>query len=233
MMNNLLVLLLLFLGAIWLLFSIRNVHKMLTRHRYLASLRLNPEQIPLASEQPLPLLILKGLHAPVTLTKRLSRGAHMLLLAVWFGLSVIFTLITLFSAMSNVSNPLITLSEILGVWTACWIALQGLLTIAFYQHIEANESGLLVQRGVIQHRVPWDQARLFAIDHINVRGRTSTQYELSSSRQIIRWWRENAQRPLPQFTLKPAPPAYQQEAERLKSYIHEKTGLPLRDFPTF
>lgn len=159
----------------------------------------------------------------------------MLLLAVWFGMTVIFTFVTVFSTGSYMPNLFVTLAEILGLWTAYWIVLQGLLTVVFYQHIEANESGLLVQRGVIRRWIPWDQTYLFAIDHMNVRGIgiTSTQYELSSPQQIVRWGWENSKRPLPQFTLKPTPPEYQQEAERLKSYIHERTGLPLRDFSSF
>lgn len=230
-MNNLVLFLPLLLGGVLLLFLIVSVLNMLLMRKRLASFRINPAQIPLASEQPLPLLILKGHHPPITLTKRLSRGTHMLLIVVWFGISVTFTLVTVFSTRSSSSNLLVTLSEILAFWTAYWIVLQGSLTVMFYQHIEANEGGLLVQRGVIRRRISWDQARLFAIDHINGRGTTSTQYELSGIKQIVRWGWMNTKRPLPQFTLKPAPPEYQRETERLMSYIHERTGLPLRDFP--
>ena len=228
-MNKYILFLLLFLAVIWVIAPIAGeLRRIITRKR-LTSFRLHPEQLPLATEQPLPSHIFKRRPSPIVLTKQLSIRGHILLLAIWLGMSVFLALVAI---LSSASNPLVNLSEILGLWTAYWIVLHGLLTAMFYQHIEANESGLLVQRGVIRHRIPWDQARLFAIDYMSVRGMgvTSTRYELSSSHQIIHWERENSKRPLPQFTLKPTPPEYQQEAEHLKSFIREKTDLSLREF---
>ena len=220
---------LILLGVAWILLPLWQLLRWLKRRRRLAFLRLNPEQAPLYSEQPLPWLILEGNPPPLVFTKRLSRGSHLILLAIWLGMAAIFMFGIISSAGSSPLSVPASLGIVLGGWSAYWAVLQGFLTLAFYQRIEASENSLLVQRGIIRRSIRWEQARLFAIDYTNFRGTTLHTYELSGPQQIVRWEWERSRRPRPQFTLKPAPPEYQRELERLKSYIHEKTGLPLRD----
>ncbi|MDQ2717538.1 MAG: hypothetical protein M3Z08_21815 [Chloroflexota bacterium] len=226
-MTNILLLLVLLLGVAWIILAIQSLLKTLNRRKRLAALRRNPEQVPLSSEQPLPLLILTGELTLPVLTKQISRGAHLILLAVWFSISVLITLTTVFPGSNSFAIP-VKLSEALGLWSACWIVAQGTVTLGLYQRIETSESGLLVQQGVIRRRISWNQACLFAMDTTNFRGKPPNQFELSSTQQIVRWeWEPKGSQP--QFTFQPAPPEYRQELERLLSYIHERTALPLRD----
>ncbi len=230
-MTNILLLLVLLPGMVCLVLAIERLLNALNRRKRLATLRQNPEQVPLSSEQPLPLLMLTGKHPLPVLTKQISRGAHLIMLAVWFSISVLITLTTVFPGSSSANIP-VKLSEALGLWSACWIVVQGTVTLGLYQRIETSESGLLVQRGAIRRRISWNQACLFAMDTTNFRGRLSNQFELSSAQQIVRWgWESKGSRP--QFAFQPAPPEYRQALEHLLSYIHEKTALPLRDLRSF
>ncbi len=115
-----------------------------------------------------------------------------------------------------------------------WIILAVIVALLLYQRIEANETGLTVQRGLICRHISWDQAQLFAVDHRKNNKKeegASNWDELSGKRRVVRWDydAEISPRTLLQFT----PPEYRQALERLRSYIHEKTALPLRDLRSF
>jgi hypothetical protein len=198
---------------------------------------MNPQEVPFCSKQPPDLA-----WYPCVLTRTISRKGILVLFGIGSGLAVIIIIVILaivfmivaIIAPISLSDVLSLGALLLSVLSLSWVVLGMIVVLLLYQRIEANETGLTVQRGLMHRHISWDQAHLFAVDHNRddkKKDVASNWDELSGERKVVRWDSdaEISPRTLLQFT----PPEYKQELERLRSYIHEKTGLPLRDLRSF
>jgi hypothetical protein len=236
-MSSILLLLLLFLGVVWIILSVKSSLEVLKRRKHIASLRMNPQEVPFYSKQPLDLALY-----PCVLTRKISRKGTLFLFGIGSGIAVITSIVILaiifmivvFIAPVSLSDVLSLGILLLGGLSFSWVVLGMIVVFLLYQRIEANETGLTVQRGVIRRHISWNQAHLFAVDHKRDDKKkevVSNWDELSGERKVVRW--DSDAEISPRTLLKFAPPEYQQELERLRSYIHAKTGLPLRDLRSF
>lgn len=220
-----------------IIFAVKSLLEVLKRHKHLVALRMNPQEIPLYPEQPLDLA-----RPPCVLTRKLSGKGMWFLFGIGSGIAVLIIiaiLVIVFTIVALITSAplpdLLLLGAILfSALSLFWIVLGLIVVLLLYQRIEANETGLTVQRGLIRRRIAWDQAAVFAVDHKiddRRRERASNWDELSGESQVVRW--EYDAEISPAIFLQFTPPEYQQALERLRSYIHQKTGLPSRDLSSF
>ncbi|HEY7419182.1 MAG TPA: hypothetical protein VH593_28625 [Ktedonobacteraceae bacterium] len=171
------------------------------------------------------------------LTRTLSWKGALFLFGIGRGIFVILGIVTLaiiftivaFIAPVSFSDVLSLGAILLSGMSLFWVVLGVIIVFLLYQRIEANDTGFTIQRGLARRHIAWNQVHLFAIDHKrdDKRKEITNWDELSGEHKVVRWEydAEIPPRTLLQFT----PPEYQQELEHLRSYIHAKTGLPLRD----
>lgn len=236
-MNTIFLLLLLFLIVAWIIFSVKSLLEMLKRQKRLAALRMNPQEIPLHPDQPPDLAPLPGV-----LTRKFSGKGMWFLFGIGSGIAILIAIVILVIVFTIVAlivpapfpDILLLGAILLSSLSLCWVVLCLIVVLLLYQRIEANEIGLTVQRGLIRRQIAWDQALVFAVDHKiddRRRERASNWDELSGESQVVRW--EYDAEISPAIFLQFTPPEYQQALKRLRSYIHQKTGLPLRDLRSF
>ena len=160
-------------------------------------------------------------------------GSGIAVLIIIAILVIVFTIVALITS-APLPDLLLLGAILFSALSLFWIVLGLIVVLLLYQRIEANETGLTVQRGLIRRRIAWDQAAVFAVDHKiddRRRERASNWDELSGESQVVRW--EYDAEISPAIFLQFTPPEYQQALERLRSYIHQKTGLPSRDLSSF
>jgi hypothetical protein len=155
---------------------------------------------------------------PLVLTKRISAKAY------FFGILISFLVLGIIFIIANILTEITS-----STGAAVWLDLPGLLIflmmimgivgIALFQRIEVTEQALFVRRGIVRHKMMWEQAVLFAL--ISQNG----SYELSSNRKIVRW----SQKPGVLITHPREKQAYQHLMESMLVYIQSRTNLPLRD----
>jgi hypothetical protein len=121
------------------------------------------------------------------------------------------------------------------VFIVCFIVLSE------YERIEANEYGLMRQKGLLHRFLPWEELHLFAVG-----GKADLQpewIELSSARVLLRWpftLKEYGilggprytylARDTPELPYRPITRGeYEYQLQRLYEYVRLKTKLPLRD----
>jgi len=196
------------------------------------SLRMRMNEAPLFEKQPYERT---DLPVPVRLTIKLSRGTYLVFSLFWLlmlGVVLIF------------QTPYFLAAQILwwviGAWVVLGALVLGAFSLGFYQRIEVGEDSLMVQRGWLRGRIPWNEARLFAVLTFDLPGDASSRtivserassgpriYELSSARTILRWVHGAVG---PAFTLHPRDrQEYQRLMEEVRAYIRMKTGLMVLD----
>lgn len=197
------------------------------------SLRMRMNEAPLFERQPA--YDRADLSVPATLTLRLSRGTYLVFSIFWLlmlGVVLIF------------QTPYLLAAGILWSVIAGWIVLGALVlcafSLGFYQRIEVTADALMVQRGWLRRRIPWNEARLFAILTLDKPTNTPSHtivkepespgarvYELSSPRAILRWVHGAAG---PAFVSAPRDrDEYKRLLEELRAYIRMRTGLMVLD----
>lgn len=190
-------------------------------HLRVESLRMRMNEVPLFEKQPT--YDEASLSVPVTLTVKLSRGTCLVFAIFWLlmlGVILIF------------QTPYFLAAGILWWVIAAWLVLGALVlgafAVSFYQRIEVTSASLMVQHGWLRRRVPWQEARLFAVLSLDEKDKSSAnQYELSSARAILRWAHGVVG---PAFVSYPRNrDEYKRLLEELRAYIRVKTGLMVRD----
>jgi len=184
------------------------------RMKYTEALRMNAQDAPV-----LKLYIEpdgEKFAVPAALTVWMSKG--------WYIGFSIFWLLVLGIALI-VTGSTLNIEGNSWVFIIAWLLLGGIVIgfagIVLYQRIVVTEQALVVQRGIIRHKMPWEHVRLFAL--ISKDGR----YELSGEHKIVRWFQNH---PGFSFTTQPVEKrAYQQLADSMLMYIQHRTNLPLRD----
>lgn len=199
--------------------------------KHIALLRMRPEEIPLCAEQPLCL----GLQ-PSVLTKKFSWQSHRLLFIIWLSLLIGVGMVLLcfgFAKALSLSDAFFAWGVISGFMGLIMLFVHAFASVFFYQRIEANETELVVQRGFIRRSLSWDKARLFAVSHRKDDRNKSISHwdELSDGKKVICWEYDAEISPRTAFQFSPA--EYPQELICLRSYIRERTDLPLRDLRSF
>lgn len=197
------------------------------------SLRMRMNEAPLFEKQPA--YEQADLPVPVTLTLRLAPGACLAFAIFWL---LMLGVVLLFQ------TPYFLAAQILwwaiGGWFVLGALVLGAFAVGFYQRIEVTEHALLVQRGWLRQRIPWHEARLFAILNLDEPASSSTRsivrereqftariYELSSPRTILRWVHTIAG---PAFVSSPHDrEEYRRLLEELRAYIRMRTGLMVLD----
>ncbi len=185
------------------------------------SLRMRVSDIPLFEKQPA--YDVAHLPVPVTLAIRLAPGIYAIFAAFWL---IMLGIVLIFQ------TPYFLAWHILWWVIAAWLILGtlalGLCALAFYQRIEVTEGALLVQHGLRRGRIPWQEARLFAVMSMDEKDPArANQYELSSARTILRWVHGAIGTA---FLSQPRDrDEYRRLLEELRAYIRIKTGLMVRD----
>ncbi len=192
------------------------------RHRLRVEfMRRQMNKLPLFEKQPAQ--DIAHLPVPITLAIKLAPGMYIIFAAFWL---IMLGIILIFQA------PYFAAWHILWWVIAAWLAfgalVLGLCALAFYQRIEVTERALLVQHGLWRGRISWPEARLFAVMSMDEQDPArANQYELSSSRVILRW------RHGPVGTAFITQPRDRNEykwlLEELRAYIRIRTGLMVRD----
>lgn len=160
----------------------------------------------------------KNFTLPIVLTRRMSAKAYLLAtLLPFFVLGVIFVIVNVIVQVTSSSGAAVWLD--LPVFLAFVAVVVGIIGLALYQRIEVTERALLVQRGIVRHKIAWERAILFAL--ISENG----GYELSSKRKIARWSQKAGvfvTYPIEKYI-------YQHLMGAMLVYIQHRTDLPLRD----
>ncbi|HZU65635.1 MAG TPA: hypothetical protein VFA09_00030 [Ktedonobacteraceae bacterium] len=133
--------------------------------------------------------------------------------------------------------PSIFVIIVIAVFVVLMLLYGGLLFGVMYfkarQHLTVTENGLMMFGFLKVHSVPWQEAKLFAIDGLFGAKRYPhpTIFELSSANDIVRWtWmRRSSFRVV--FYARPvlSEEEYNRQMESLLSFIAARTGLPLYD----
>ncbi|HEU5379249.1 MAG TPA: hypothetical protein VFV38_27825 [Ktedonobacteraceae bacterium] len=195
--------------------------RMPRQQRRVEALRMRMNETPLFAKQPA--LDVSHIVLPATLTLKLSRGAFIGFALFWLAMLGIFLLF---------QTPYWLALHILWLIIVAWLMLGTLVislaALAFYQRIEASSEALVVQHGWRCKRIPWQEARLFAILGLDEKDNSRPYlYELSSARTILRWTHIASG---PGFALQPRDrQEYWQRLDDLSAYIRSMTGLMLRD----
>jgi hypothetical protein len=191
------------------------------QHQRVESLRMSVDEVPLFQKQPA--YDVTDLPVPVTLTMKLSRGTYLFFAVFWLlmlGIVIVF------------QTPTFLAWQILWQFIAGWLMLGalvlGLCVLAFYQRIEVTSESLMVQHGWKRGRIPWTEARLFAVINLDEQELSrANAYELSSARTILRWTHAAVGAG---FSLSPGDrEEYKRLLEELRAFIRIQTGLMVRD----
>lgn len=211
--------LLFFIGwGIPLAFSMLRVPR---QSRRVESLRMRLNETPLFAKQPA--FETPDLPLPTTLTLKLSRGTYIVFALFWLAmLGVILLFQTPFFLAWHV------LWQAIVAWFVLGTLVIGLAALAFYQRIDVSSEALSVQHGWWRKRIPWQEARLFAVLGLDEKDNSRPYlYELSSARTILRWTHVASG---PGFALQPCDrQEYWRRLDDLSAYIRSTTGLMLRD----
>jgi hypothetical protein len=195
------------------------------------SLRMRMNEAPLYEKQPA--YDQAALCVPVTLTVRLSAGTCQVFTMFWL---LMLAVVLIFQTSFFLALQI--LWWVVGGWLLLGALVLAAFAVGFYQRIEVSEDALLVQHGWLRRRVPWGEARLFAILNLEEPARSSTHrvvpererarlYELSSAHTILRWVHEGGG---PAFVSSPRDrEEYRRLLEELRAYIRIKTGLMVLD----
>lgn len=155
---------------------------------------------------------------PLVLTRRMSATVYCLVMLIsFFVLGIIFAIANIFTEVTSSSGATVWW-DLPGLLVFIMIVM-GILGVALYQRIEATEQALIVRRGIIRHKVMWEQAVLFAL--ISENG----GYELSSKRKIARW----SHKPGIFITHPTEKQTYQRLMDHMLVYIQCRTNLSLHD----
>lgn len=155
---------------------------------------------------------------PLVLTRRISAKVYFLGIFISFlVLGIIFVIANIFTEVTSSSGAIVWL-DLPGLLVFI-VLMMGIFGVALYQRIEVTEQALFVQRGIVRHKMVWEQAVLFAL--ISKNG----GYELSSERKIVRW----SPKPGVLITHPREKQAYQRLMDSILVYIQHRTNLPLRD----
>lgn len=185
------------------------------------SLRMHLDEAPLFEKQPA--YDEAHLPVPVTLSVRLSRGTCLFFAVFWL---LMLGVVLVFQTPSFLAAGVLWWA--IAVWLVLGALVLGLFALTFYQRIEITDDSLMVQHGWLRRRIPWQEARLFAVLSLDEKNRSSAnQYELSSRRAILRWTHSPVG---PAFVSQPRErDEYKRLLEELRAYIRVKTGLMVRD----
>lgn len=185
------------------------------------TMRMHMDEAPLFTQQPA--YEHADLPVPTVLSMKLSRHLALLFAVFWL---LMLGIVLLFQASRLLAWGILW-HAIIG-WLILGALVFGLSALALYQRIEITDKMLLVQRGWRRGRIPWSEARLFAVLSLDEKARARADYyELSSARTILRWTHVA---PAGGFTLSPRNrEEYMRLLEELRVFIRVKTGLMVRD----
>ncbi len=193
--------------------------------REVERLRHDFARAPLHDPQPFPY---QPTDFPILLRRRISRSSVLLFCVLWIGLIVVFIGIGRVLIGLRSQDDLLAIMFLSSIFIVCGFLLLLLIGVVFYQNVEADEHGFLVQRGLIRKRIAWDQALLFAYGSYEKAPKKAEWVELSGPHVLVRWSRmanTNGS-----FSFSSAPNEnYARQIALLESYIHLRTGLPLRN----
>jgi len=190
----------------------------------------------LAAEQPAPNTMALPLSS--TIGQRPKWGTLMLLPGILLALMAVVAFLLIFSPPYSQALPQSVVFILVGSLLIVTLLLCGLLIAGLYararEQITVTEHGL-IKVGLLRkvHSVPWQEARLFAIDGVygSMKYPHPIVYELSSAHDVVRWgWtRRNNMRVI--FFAQPTVPAeeYERQMQALLSLIAARAGLPLYD----
>ena len=194
------------------------------------------DQSLLAVEQPAPNTTALPLSS--TIGQRPKWGTLLLLPGILLPLMAVVAFLLIISPPSGQALPQSTVFILAGILLIATLLLCGLPIALIYarvrEQITVTEHGL-IKVGLLRkvHSVPWQEARLFAIDGMYgaMKYPHPIVYELSSAHDVVRWgWmRRNNMRVI--FFAQPTVPAeeYERQMQALLSLIAARTGLPLYD----
>lgn len=207
--------------------------------------RQRPDALPLYKAQPSHDWSLHGEAILLSLkTTMARREATRMIQAFSVCLLLLLAGLTLVALVHHTQLSLTTLLPfglIFAASAALFALITGLFALGKYEYIEANEHGLLRQKGVLRHHLLWDTLRLFAVGG---KARQAPEWiELSSQEVLLRWpflkqrpgWPGKAEdlylvRETPDAPYKPITRhEYEDQLLRLYGYIQMKTRLSLRD----
>jgi hypothetical protein len=205
----------------------------------------NPEEFPLYEPQPSYALALQGDGIPPALKKTL---AHRDIIQIVLTVSIVLdVLVVIFTLVAIANNTHMTVQIVLTPWLAFaglgifLVPIVCFIVLSEYECIEANEYGLMRQKGLLHRFLPWETVCLFAVG-----GKANRQpewIELSNAKVLLRWpftlkdfgilggprytflAQETPESPYPSITHG----EYEYQLERLYGYVCLKTNLPLRD----
>ena len=191
------------------------------QHQRVEALRMSMGEVPLFSKQPA--YDVAALPVPVTLTMKLSRGTYLFFAVFWL---LMLGTVLVFQTPSFLARQI--LWQFIAGWLMLGALVLGLCVLAFYQRIEVTSESLMVQHGWRRGRIPWTEARLFAVINLNEQELSrANAYELSSARTILRWTHAAVGAG---FVLSPGDrEEYKRLLEELRAFIRIKTGLMVRD----
>jgi hypothetical protein len=194
----------------------------------------------LAVEQPAPYATAFSL--PITIGQRPKWGTLLLFPGILLALMTVLVLLLIISPPYSLLPPpngqplpQSVVFILVGSLLIVTLLLCGLLIALLYavakEQITVTEHGL-IKVGLLRkvHSVPWQEARLFAIDGVK-KYRHPIVYELSSAHDIVRlvWMRRSNRRVI--FFAQPTGSVeeYERQMQGLLSLIAARTGLPLYD----
>jgi hypothetical protein len=197
------------------------------------SLRMRMHEAPLFEKQPAD--DRADLPVPVVLTVKLAPGTCLVFTIFWL---LMLAVVLIFQIPFFLAAQI--LWWVVGAWMALGALVLGAFSVGFYQRITVTEDALTVQRGWLRQRIPWGEARLFAVLSLDEPARSSARsvvhekeppnarlYELSSPRTILRWIHGGAGSA---FVSSPRDGAeYRRLLEELRAYIRVRTGLMVLD----